>query len=203
VTAPAAAPLEVARVRRTIAQLREHLADAVQLLGELYEARAWVALGLPSWQALCARELPELAQLLDAAEKRAVVLELRGKGASLRAAGAAVGVSAPTAKSWSDDAGVRPERVTSLDGRVRPASNGVVEQGATRPRRKVARTDRAVELVRAAGPDGITVRELCALTRWQQHVTGPTLTRLVQARRLRYVAPDRRGLFGRYVAGER
>src|SRR5437868_4216905 len=119
----AAAPLDLVTVRRKLRDVREALAAAVELLGELYDGRAWVALELPSWQALVDQELPELAQLLTVAEKRAVVLELRQRGMSLRAAAAPAGVSAATAKTWADDAGVQLASVTSLDGRVRPGSS--------------------------------------------------------------------------------
>jgi DNA-directed RNA polymerase specialized sigma24 family protein len=120
---PAAAPLDLVTVRRKLRDVREALAAAVELLGELYDGRAWVALGLPSWAALCEQELPELAQLLTVDQRRAVVVELRrGHGASFRAAAAPAGVSAATAKSWCDEAGVQLASVSSLDGRVRPGS---------------------------------------------------------------------------------
>jgi hypothetical protein len=69
-TAVHATEFEVARIRRTIAELRGHLGESVRLLAELYDARAWVTLGLPSWEALCAQELPELGELLSPASAR-------------------------------------------------------------------------------------------------------------------------------------
>ena len=65
--AAAAAPLDVARVRQQLDEARRLLAGARELLEDLYSARAWVTLGLDSWQTLCAQELPELAQLLTLA----------------------------------------------------------------------------------------------------------------------------------------
>jgi hypothetical protein len=192
VTAPA--PLDVARVRRTIAQLREHLAAAVELLGKLYDGRAWVALGLPSWEALCAQELPELAELLSAAERRSLVVDLRQRGLSLRAAAAPAGVSAATAKTWADDAGVKLATVTSLDGRVRP---GQGEQGAPRPR--LTNVARAVLAVKGAGAEGLTVHQLAGKLRLNQCATSALLSRLAKDGRLRYVRPAKRGQTGRYV----
>jgi transposase len=195
VTAPA--PLDVARVRRTIAQLREHLAAAVELLGELYDGRAWVALGLPSWEALCAQELPELGQLLSAAERRSLVVDLRQRGLSLRAAAAPAGVSAATAKTWADDAGVKLATVTSLDGRVRPAVGE--QRSAIRPR--LTNVARAVLAVKGAGADGLTVHQLAGKLRLNQCATSALLSRLAADGRLRYVKPAKRGQTGRYVAG--
>jgi hypothetical protein len=191
--AAAAAPLDVARVRRTIAQLRSQLAEAVQLLGQLYEGRAWVALGLPSWEALCAEELPELGALLDVAQRRSVVVELRRGGASLRAAAAPVKVSAATAKAWCDDAGVVLATVTSLDGRVRPGTAAPGRHRAT------PRTDRTVALLAEAGP--LSVVEVARRQKIGQHIASATLTRLAQAGRVSYRPGARRGVMGTWAAG--
>lgn len=195
--AAAVAPLDVARVRRTIAELRRHLAEAVALLGELYDGRAWVALGLPSWEALCRQELPELAQLLDAAQRRSVVVELRGRGLSLRAAAAPAGVSAATAKAWCDQAGVQLASVTSLDGRVRPAVPAQRAPGQARPR--LTNIARAVLVVREAGDAGVTVHDLARRLRLNQCATSALLSRLAHDGRLTYLRPAKRGQTGRYT----
>jgi len=192
--ARAAAPLDVARVRQQLDQARQLLAGARELLAELYETRAWVTLGLPDWQTLCARELPELAQLLTLAERQSLVVELRRGGLSLRAAAAPAGVSAATAKTWTDNAGVQLATVTSLDGRQRPAT-AAPAPGRHRPR---PLTDRLVELI-GAEPGGLDVREVCRRARIGREQAGPALCRLAAAGRLSYVAPARRGLMGRYV----
>jgi hypothetical protein len=187
--------LEVARIRRTIAELRGHLGAAVELLGELYEARAWVALGLPSWEALCAQELPELGELLSAAERRAVVVELRRGGASLRAAAAPVAVSAATAKTWCDAAGVQPEQVRSLDGAMRPGSL----PSETPHKARLTNVARAVLAVRGAGEEGLTVHDLTRKLRLHHGATSALLSRLAADGRLTYVAPAKRGQTGRYL----
>lgn len=192
----AAAPLDVARVRKTIRELRTKLAEAVQLLGELYDGRAWIALGLPSWEALCAQELPELGELLTLAERQTIVVELRKQGASLRAAAAPVGVSAATAKTWTDNAGVKLASVTSLDGRVRPAGQPV-EQGATRPR--LTNVARAVLFVQGAGQDGVTVHDVTRKLRLNQCAVSALLSRLAADGRLVYRRPAKRGQLGTYA----
>jgi hypothetical protein len=190
----AAAPLDLVTVRRKLRDVREALAAAVELLGELYDGRAWVALGLPSWAALCEQELPELAQLLTVGEKRSVVVDLRQRGLSLRAAAAPAGVSVGTAKTWTDDAGVQLASVTGLDGYRRPASST-----STRP--KLTNVARAMLVVREAGDVGVTVHELTRRLRLNQCAASALLSRLARDGRLIYRAPAKRGQTGTYVAG--
>lgn len=192
----AAASLDVARVRAKLDQARELLAGARELLAELYAERAWVTLGLDSWQTLCARELPELAELLTLAERQSLVVELRRGGMSLRAAAAPAGVAPNTARKWLDHAGVQLASVTSLDGRVRPAA-----AAAPAKRRRVVKVDRVVQLVVDAGDAGLTVFDLIERTRWRQSSAAAALCRLAAAGRLQYLAPARRGQVGRYVVG--
>lgn len=196
--ARAAAPLDLVTVRRKLRDVREALAAAVALLGDLYDGRAWVALGLGSWAELCERELPELAQLLTVAEKRSVVVELRGRGLSLRAAAAPAGVSAATAKTWTDEAGVQLASVTSLDGRVRPAVQGDQPSG-TRPR--LTNVARAVLVIRESGDAGVTVHQLTKRLRLHHGATSALLSRLARDGRLAYRAPAKRGQTGTYVIG--
>jgi transposase len=188
----AAAPLDLVTVRRKLRDARQALAGAVALLGELYDGRAWVALGLGSWQELVDQELPELAQLLTVGEKRALVVDLRQRGMSLRAAAAPAGVSAATAKTWTDDAGVQLATVTSLDGRTRPASST-----STRPR--LTNVARAVLVVQEAGAAGVTVHELTRRLRLHHGATSALLSRLAADGRLTYRAPAKRGQTGRYL----
>jgi hypothetical protein len=190
----AAAPLDLVTVRRKLRDAREHLAAAVALLGELYDGRAWVTLGLPSWDALCKAELPELEQLLTLDQKKALVVDLRQRGMSLRAAAAPAGVSVGSAKAWTDEAGVKLASVTSLDGRVRPGEG--VKQ-AVKPR--LSNVARAVLVIREAGDAGVTVHDLARRLRLNQCATSALLSRLAADGRLTYRRPAKRGQTGRYV----
>jgi transposase len=193
----AAAPLDLVTVRRKLRDAREALAGAVALLGELYDGRAWVALGLGSWQELVDQELPELEQLLTVGEKRALVVDLRRRGLSLRAAAAPAGVSVGTAKTWTDDAGVQLATVTSLDGRTRPASSAVGKED--RPR--LSKDARAVLIVREAGAEGLTVHDVVKRMRLNQCSVSARLSRLSrEGGPLIYLRPAKRGQTGRYVA---
>lgn len=196
-TAAAAAitPLDVARVRRTLATLRDHLAEAVELVEQLWAGRAWVALGLPSWEALCAAELPELGVLLDAAQRRSVVVALRAGGASYRAAAAPVGASVSTAKAWAEEAGVVLELARGTDGKLRRAERSAPAAG----RPASPRTDRTVALLAERGP--LSVAEVARAQRVGQHIASATLTRLAQAGRVTYTPGARRGVMGTWAAG--
>jgi len=193
---PAAAPLDLVTVRRKLRDVREALAAAVALLGELYDGRAWVALGLPPWDALCKQELPELEQLLTGPEKRALVVDLRRRGMSLRAAAAPAGVSVGSAKAWTDEAGVQLASVTSLDGYVRPATSSA---GPKPDKPRLTNVARAVLVVREAGERGVTVHELAKRLRLNQCATSALLSRLARDGRLTYRRPAKRGQTGTYV----
>jgi transposase len=189
----AAAPLDLVTVRRKLREARQLMTAAVELLDELYAGQAWKALGYVNWQELVDQELPELKQLLTAAEKRSLVVDLRQRGMSLRAAAAPAGVSAATAKTWLDDAGVQLASVTSLDGRIRPASVETVKP-------RLTNIARAVLVVTEAGDAGVTVHELTKRLRLNQCATSALLSRLARDGRLIYRAPAKRGQTGRYVA---
>jgi predicted Rossmann fold nucleotide-binding protein DprA/Smf involved in DNA uptake len=197
VTAPAGVGrLDVARARRITKQLRESLQLSVALLREAFEGQAWRVLGHASWEDYCDAELPELATLrLPLAERREVVAGLAAGGASLRAIAKPLGLAPNTVRADLAAAGVVRDTVTSRDGRVRPAAAAAPSRRAPR----VPTTDRLVAVVAAAGPDGLTVREVCQRARLPREEVSPALTRLAAAGRIAHVAPARRGQFGRWV----
>ena len=179
--------LDVARIRRTLRGVREHLAAARDILAalhaELAPTKGWQALGHASWEELCRAELPELAELMTLAQKKELVVELRRAGLSYRAAAAPAGVSPASAKTWAEDAGVELATVTSLDGRVRPGKVAAAE-----PAPVVTGAQRTVDLVLAAGVRGLTVRELCKKTGWHHGQASGQLSRLASRRRVVAVA---------------
>jgi lambda repressor-like predicted transcriptional regulator len=188
----AAAPLDIARIRKTIREVRATLAQARDQLTSLYDelapTKGWTKLGHTSWEVLCREEMPELAQMLTVAQKQELVVDLRKRGMSLRAAAAPAGVSAATAKTWTDNAGVQLATVTSLDGRQRPAKAAAAE-----PAPVITGAQRTVDLVAKAGERGLTVRELCKKTGWHHGQASGQLSRLAKQRRVRAVAVFRDG----------
>jgi len=188
----AAAPLDVARIRKTIREVRKSLATARDVLAglhaELAPTKGWTKLGHTSWEALCAAELPELPELLTLTQKRELAVALRRQGLSYRAAAAPAGVSPRSVQTWAEDAGVVLATVTSLDGRERPA-----KAAAAAPAPVVSGAQRTVDLVAAAGERGLTVRELCKKTGWHHGQASGQLSRLAARRRVRAVAVFRDG----------
>lgn len=107
----------VDRVKAAVTQAREDLVS-------LWRERAWLSLGYASWDELCDAEFG-VRMALPREERREVVAELRAEGMSTRAIGSALGVSDTTVVrdlSTASCEAVEPERVTSLDGRQRPAT---------------------------------------------------------------------------------
>jgi hypothetical protein len=198
VTAPVR-QLEVARARALTRKLAGAVDLALDLVVEAYEGQAWAVLGHDSWAAYVAAEVPSLAVIgkgLPVDQRRDAVAVLRGRGLSLRGVAEVLGIAPNTARTDAAAAGVRLAEVRSLDGSVRSASST-----STRRRRGPVKTDRTVALLAGAGPEGLTVLEVARALRCPQHMASATLTRLVAARRVAYLPPERRGLFGRYTAG--
>lgn len=103
--------------------IRRRVTDLLPLITQAYEQRADRALGYATWADYCASELSGLRVPL--ADRPAMVAELRQTGMSTRAIGSALGVSEGTVRndlSTAQNYAVgQPERITSLDGRERPA----------------------------------------------------------------------------------
>lgn len=152
-TAPAKVDLPPQLSAEEARECLRHIMDAAamtwQWVTKAYLGRAWVALGYDSWDAMCDAELGGTRLRLPREERREIVGSLREQGMSTRAIGSALGVSdhtvrkdLPTARNHA------VERVTSLDGRSRPAyrpdppviEGEVVERSAPRaPRTDVVR----------------------------------------------------------------
>lgn len=111
------------RVERVKAQVAAARSDLVAL----WRGRAWLALGYASWDALCDAEYG-VRMALPRDERREAVAELRAEGMPVRAIGPTLGLPKSTvhddlkATRLSGSGQTEPERVTSLDGRERPAT---------------------------------------------------------------------------------
>lgn len=167
--------------RRLTGRIRDALAIADDLLVQAYEGRAWEALGHRSWVDYCARELPELQCIkLKSGPRRERAAKLYAEGASLREIAAATGGSLGTTKADVDT--FRPQPMPQ------PVKRG--------PRK----TDRVVAMLADRGP--LDVRQVTKALGCQRHEASATLTRLEQARRVVYLPPERRGMFGTWAVAE-
>jgi len=120
-------------------EVEEHLAEigvAVEgiwpRLIALYQGRAWLSLGLPSWQALCDERM-KFRPSLAIEERREVVRELTGAGMSTRAIGAVLDIGNKTAQRDQQAVGVSSDTpLTGTDGTnyTRPPTPPEVIQAA-------------------------------------------------------------------------
>lgn len=89
-----------------------------------WRERVWEPLGLESWQAYTEQRLGRLRAI--GPDRAEMVAALRSEGMSTRAIASAVGTSKDTVQrdlsTVSNETVEQPQTVTSLDGRVRPAT---------------------------------------------------------------------------------
>lgn len=196
-SAAAVVTLDRARARALTRKLAGAVDLALDVLVEAYEGRAWAVLGHASWADYVRAEVPALLVIgkgLPVDERREVCADLRRRGLSLRGIGEVLGLAPNTVRAALAGVDELPAEVVSLDGSRRSST------GAGRRRRRgPVKTDRTVALLAGAGPDGLDVRDVARALKCPQHMAAATLTRLVDAHRVAYRAPERRGLFGRYV----
>lgn len=191
--------LTAAGARKLTARLRDAVVVADQLLVQAYTGQAWLALGHATWKDYVAAELPQLQLLQVKGELRLERVQgLLDNGLSQGAVATVLDVGKGTvnrdreqllARGWTP-----PATVVASDGRTMAATQAPVTR-APRPRK----TNRTVELVRAAGASGLDVRDVQKALRCERNEASATLTRLHAAGRLEYLAPEHRGQFGRYV----
>ncbi|GAB3349896.1 helix-turn-helix domain-containing protein [Modestobacter lapidis] len=190
--------------RKLTQRIRAKVADALDLIVQAWEGRAWEALDYPTWDDYLAAELPEVkAFRLPIDTRRDAVAAWSARGMSQRAMAAGLNVSPATIAA--DVAEVVPHdedaTVVSLDGRQRKARVRR-ERPAPEPPPAMTKRDRAVQLVAEQGDRGLTVKELCALTDWPQTTASGTLTPLERQGRIRRVSVFRLGCAAYIVAAQ-
>ncbi len=98
------------------AQIRACVEQVWVLIEQAFTARAWVALGYPSWDAYCASEFDRSRLRIPREERAEVVASMREIGMSTRAIAAATGLSVGTAHAVASGVQNRtPAPVTGLD----------------------------------------------------------------------------------------
>ena len=201
-TKSTAATVDVTAARRKLARLRDALQQADKLLVDYWLSDEWRAFGHGTWRAFVEAELPDLRLLsfrdTDARDDKLREL-VRDHGMSQGAAADSLGVGKATASRALQGVDLGAT-VKASDGRTMAAR----QQPATRRKRKrvVPLTDQVVALLMERGP--LDVLAITAGVRGaDRSMISPTLTRLHDAGRVEYLAPERRGQFGRYgTAGE-
>lgn len=179
-------PTSLARFRaeRRAEEIRSDLKGAAAMLREARDEEDWRQLGHVSHGAyVLARFGDVLEDLKLATEDRdAVVDAMRTDGASYKKIERRLGISAGTVRNILDRVGDHaPDKIVGDDGRTRAARTRV-DGGDETPAASVATTvtvaDRTVQLVAAAGPRGLTVKELCRKARVHHGQASGALSRV-------------------------
>ena len=112
------------RAREITQAIRDHLKVSWRLIAEAYETRVWEALEYPTWDAYLAGEFGAAPLRVPREQRSEIVGSLRAHGLSTRAIAGAMGVSRETVRRdvLPTDTDVAVDRVQSLDGRSRPAT---------------------------------------------------------------------------------
>ncbi|SUA80407.1 Uncharacterised protein [Nocardia otitidiscaviarum] len=117
-----ATPLTAEAAQELTAQIRACVEQVWALIEQAFTARAWVALGYPSWDAYCASEFDRSRLRIPREERAEVVASMREIGMSTRAIAAATGVSKGTVQNDLAAGGqdCPPGPVTGLDDKQYP-----------------------------------------------------------------------------------
>ena len=191
-TALEKAPLILTEVgaRRLTDRIRRQLAAVDEDLARAFDCSAHQLLGHATWAAYCAAEFPDLVHVkLAVPARQERVKALRLVGASERAIADACGVSPGTVHTDLVELRERGElddtdaKVTSLDGRKRPAQTGTDARAAAQVERHGLTILMHEAWQRVAGCEdaGMTCLELEKRARWRHGRASSLLHRLERA----------------------
>lgn len=195
------ATTELTQARRELSHLRSLLVRADNALVDYWRTDRWRLFPHRTWRAFVEAELPELRALTigDPGARDEKLRELvRDHGMTQGAAADTLGVGKATASRALEGVEL-PDTLKGTDGRMMP-SRQVAPVVRRKRRRAVPLTDRIVALLLEQGP--LDVRQVTKATGLSRTEVSPTLTRLQQAERITYRAPERRGLFGTWAVAE-
>lgn len=132
--------MDATEARELTDGLRKGLDLAWEVVAKLYAGRAWLALGHPTWDEYCEAEFDGCRVKLPREERAQKIGSLRSAGLSLRAIGAATGVSEATVrrelKSGATNDAPEPRstdvtpRMKGMDGKSYPAAKNTKKGSA-------------------------------------------------------------------------
>ena len=113
--------LDKGTAERLVQEIRVMDAELWEKMMDLYEGRAWIALGYSSWGELCDTEFKANNFRIPREDRREIVMSMRERGMSTRAIGKAIGVGYDTVQREinATDRNRSVEEITGLDGRTR------------------------------------------------------------------------------------
>jgi hypothetical protein len=108
--------MTTSEARSAVDAVRADYDNLTARVTELWERRAWIALGYDSWEAMCGAEFPGL--LLPRAVRQDAVADMRSKGMSTRAISAAISADDRTIRrDLAGAANAAPASITGTDGK--------------------------------------------------------------------------------------
>lgn len=182
---------------------------AQELLRVAFRGRAHEALGfgrgLAGWEAYFNAHFAGYVVALPAEQRRAQVKAWMAVGASVRVMGVALDASPATISADRKALGGPTAQVHSLDGRNRDAaaaSAKAVEAKAASAKKAVTLTQRIEDMVRAAGPAGMTQKEAMPKLRGYHHGQVSAAFTAVKQQRRTHLTGERRDGYGVHVTAE-
>lgn len=119
--------LTAAEAEECIEGIRGAVTTGWEWIARAVNGRAWIALGYPSWDAMCEDRLAGVRLALPSAERREAVADLRTAGLSTRAIASGLGISQATAARDARESNDSPASVTGTDGKTYPPKAKVTE----------------------------------------------------------------------------
>lgn len=110
--------LDKSTAERLVQEIRVMDAELWEKMMDLYEGRAWIALGYSSWGELCDKEFKANNFRIPREDRREVVMSMRERGMSTRAIGSALGASHMTVKRDVESGVTNVTPVTGTDGKT-------------------------------------------------------------------------------------
>lgn len=152
--------LDKGTAERLVQEIRVMDAELWEKMMDLYEGRAWIALGFSSWGELCDTEFKANNFRIPREDRREVVMSMRERGMSVRAISQATGMGYGTVRrETSSEPNGSVTETTGIDGRTyRVGQSAATNEAAHGQEEKSAEFRRLME-ARGESPEQKHARE--------------------------------------------
>lgn len=152
--------LDKGTAERLVQEIRVMDAELWGKMMDLYEGRAWIALGFSSWGELCDTEFKANNFRIPREDRREVVMSMRERGMSTRAIASATGMSksAVNREMPTVPNGTVAE-TTGIDGRTYRVGQSAATQEATAKQKKDSENFQRMMEARGESPEQKHARE--------------------------------------------
>ncbi|MGV0868738.1 helix-turn-helix domain-containing protein [Corynebacterium kalidii] len=152
--------LDKGTAERLVQEIRVMDAELWGKMMDLYEGRAWIALGFSSWGELCDTEFKANNFRIPREDRREVVMSMRERGMSTRAIAAATNMSPRTVRREVDASGANaPVEITGENGKTYRVGQSAATQEATAKQKKDSENFQRMMEARGESPEQKHARE--------------------------------------------